>query len=203
MTYREIPLGRKVFLSLEEAALILANICTASTANYFGNKLLTINTEKQFNEQIFLPAKARIQSSISQETQEENNNFNSFEFSVYYYKYIQWLLLERRINPKIILNYSGLSVMLSFVELPPVFSFLEEVMEDLLHPEEIPEKQLIIYYAFFKLVYLNLKSMKDVQKITILLEYYHKNERLLDLVRSRIMHPLPNTQKDNWKIQAF
>ncbi len=178
IAFQKHPLDRKVLLSLEEAALILANICTTSTAYQLGHKLVTINTEKQFNKQIFLPARTRIQSIVSQEIMEENNCFSSFKFSVYNFKYIQHLLQEQRISPKQVLNYCGLDVLLPLVELPQVFSFLERA-------------------------YANLKSMKDDQKITILLEYYLKNERSLNLLRSRLEHPLPNLRTDSWEIQSF
>lgn len=191
ITYQRHPIDRKLFLSLEEAVLILANICASYTAYQLGHKLVTINTEKQLTEQIFQPAEARIHSK------------SSFKFSVYYFKYIQHLLQEQRISPKQVLNYCGLDVLLPFVELPPVFSFLEQVMNDLLHPEGIPEPQLIIYYVFLERAYANIKSMKDDQKITILLEYYLKNERTLNLLRSRIERPLPNLSTDLWKIQSF
>lgn len=69
--------------------------------------------------------------------------------------------------------------------------------------KDIPKPQLIIYYAFFKLAYLNLKSMKDDQKIAILLEYYLRNEKLLEKLEKRLGHGFPDLPKYSWKIQSF
>ena len=191
LIYQKHALNRKILLSLEEAAFILANLCTASTVEEYGHNLVTITSEKQLND------------FISQTTDEKSYSDNIYKFSVYYFKYIQHLLSEQSISPNQLLNYSGLDILLPLIELPQVFSFLEQVMKQLLQPEEIPVPQLVLYYIFLENAYSNLKFMKDDQKITILLEYYLKNEDYLKKLMNEIRHPFPNSRDELWKIESF
>ena len=191
LTYQKHPLDRKIHLSLEEAAYILANISTASIAEQYGENLVAINSGKQLND------------FISKTTDTKSYSTGIFQFSVYYFKYIQHRLTEQDITPNQLLNYSGLDILLPMVELPSAFDFLKQVMEHLLQPEEIPIPQLVLYYIFLERAYSNLKFMKDDQKITILLEYYLKNENYLKKLRSELLHPFPNSKEDLWKIESF
>jgi len=197
MFFEEFPLKKEIELSLEEAAIILANISSIPYLLLFGPKLIPLNTKEELDKQFSLPYEEG--KKISFIVNKTPFNMTCNKFVIYYFKYLQKLLLEKQITPKQLLNYNGLIPLALLMELPPVFSFLEEVMDTLLNPSAVPKQQLILYYAFFNCAYSNMRYMTDIQKATILLEYYQKNNQMLKREFEKLYVHLPISQ-EYWEL---
>jgi len=191
MSFEGFPLEKELALSFEEAAMILANISSIPYLSFFGSRLIPLKTKEQLDAQLSFPHEGWQPPLIANKTP-FNMAYN--KFTIYYFKYLEKLLLEKQITPKQLLNYNGLLPLALLLEIPPVFTFLKEVMATLLDSSTVPLPQLILYYAFFDCAYDNMRFMTDIQKATLLLDYHQKNEELLKRLREKLYVLLPQRE---------
>ncbi|MBY9001074.1 MAG: hypothetical protein KGD64_09180 [Candidatus Heimdallarchaeota archaeon] len=171
--YDTKPLNQNVILSIEEAFLIFANLCTNAFKNNYYTQL------KQSNRRVF-------DRSIIKQYDDDSPLKIINNFCIDYLDYLKKLLVEGSLAPKNLLRTCGIGALHLFSEIQPVNDFILSMLTELQYPESLP---LTLKIAYFTL----LKSFHSDSSIySIIDDFGKKNRTLIKILRDEIVTPLPN-----------
>ncbi|MHA1346442.1 MAG: hypothetical protein ACTSU7_08600 [Candidatus Heimdallarchaeaceae archaeon] len=168
-------LDEDVELSIEEAFLIFANLCTNAFKNNYYAQM------KQSKRKVF-------DSSIIKQYGHDSPLKIINNFCVDYLDYLKKSLIEGTILPIDILRTSGIGAIHLFSEIQPVKDFILSMLNELKHYQLLPIKLKIAYYTLLQSFHT------DSSIYPIISEFHKKNRTLLKHLRNEIVKPFSNNE---------
>jgi len=167
----EQKIDEQVILTPREAFFTFGNICTNGRPHYFWFlpeiNLATLK-EDVINSGIFMDMK-KIHSE---------GNLNSEYFLLDYVEYIKEQIRSKRLLPEELFDLSGGFILSILADLPPVESFIKNMIMELVKNRQMPITQRIIYYSFLNII-------PNVNLRPFVIEFLEEERSNIELIRTQ------------------